>query len=82
MNEVLQTASTLGFTLPSPAYLFGALMFGLVGLAAWRIGRRREQPRAVWIGLTLMLYPYLIGSTWLLYSVGFALCALLWFSRA
>jgi len=26
----------MGLTLPSPAYLFGALMFGVIGFAAWR----------------------------------------------
>lgn len=67
--------SALGFELPSPAYLFGALVFGLVGFAAWRIGRRRERPRTLWLGVALMAYPYLVSRTVLLYGIGLALCA-------
>ena len=32
----LQSLGSMGLTLPSPAYLFGALMFGVIGFAAWR----------------------------------------------
>jgi hypothetical protein len=28
-----------------------------------------------WLGVALMLYPYVISQTWLLYGVGTALCA-------
>lgn len=80
-QEALQTAKALGFTLPSPAYIFGSIMFGLVGYAAFRMGRKQQRARAVWIGVALMLFPYLISPTWLLYAVGTALCASLWFER-
>lgn len=66
---------SLGFTMPSPAYLFGAIVFGLIGWAAFRLGRRLERPATRWLGLALMLYPYLVSRTWLLYAVGAALCA-------
>jgi hypothetical protein len=69
------------FTWPTPDYLFGAIVFGLVGLAAFRWGRKHEQPRAVWIGLALMLYPYLVSNTALLYTIGVLLCAALYFGR-
>ena len=39
MNE-LSSLQALGLELPSPAYLLGAILFGLVGLAALRSGRR------------------------------------------
>lgn len=80
-QEALKTAEALGFTLPSPAYIFGAILFGLVGYAAFRMGRKQQRVRAVWIGVALMLYPYLISQTWLLYTVGAALCAGLWIER-
>jgi hypothetical protein len=66
---------------PTPAYLFGAIVFGLAGLAAFRYGRKNEQPRAVWIGLALMLYPYFVSNTVLLYAVGALLCAALYLGR-
>jgi hypothetical protein len=34
--------------------------------------RRQAWPEGV--GVALMLYPYAIGATWLLYAVGIALC--------
>jgi hypothetical protein len=67
--------AALGFELPSPAYLFGAIVFGLVGLAAFRLGRKRGRRTTLWLGVALMVYPYAVSSTWLLYAVGLALCA-------
>jgi hypothetical protein len=77
-NDPLKMAADLGFTLPTPAYLFGAVVFGLAGLAAWRIGRKSERPRTRWLGLALMLYPYGVSQTWLLYLLGCAMCAGIW----
>jgi hypothetical protein len=74
MNE-LAALQSLGLELPSPAYLVGAVVFGLVGLFAWRRGRKLKRPLTLWLGVALMLYPYAISSTWLLYAVGVALCA-------
>jgi ABC-type Fe3+-siderophore transport system permease subunit len=71
----LATLRSVGLTLPSPAYIFGAIVFGLIGLAAWRRGRKLERPRTLWLGVALMLYPYAISRTWLLYAVGLVLCA-------
>lgn len=77
MDE-LAALKSLGFTLPSPAYIFGAIVFGLVGLAAFRRGRQTGQPRVLWLGVVMMLYPYAITRTWLLYAVGVALCGAWW----
>jgi hypothetical protein len=71
----LQALQALGFEWPSPAYLFGALLFGLLGMLAWRRGRVLARPRTRWLGLALMLYPYLVSSTWVLWATGAALCA-------
>jgi hypothetical protein len=80
MNEIA-TLQSLGFELPSPAYIFGAIVFGLAGLAAWRHGRRTERPVTRWLGVALMFYPYAVSRTWLLYVIGLALCAGVWFDR-
>ena len=71
----LQALQSLGITLPSPAYIFGAVLFGLAGVAAYRWGKRSGRRRSKWIGVALMLYPYAVPWTWLLYVVGIALCA-------
>ena len=77
MNDL----AALGLELPGPAYLVGAILFGLVGWAAWRHGRKAGRPRAKWLGVALMLYPYAVSRTWLLYAVGAGLCAALWLDR-
>jgi hypothetical protein len=71
----------LGITLPSPAYIFGAIVFGLIGLVAFRYGGQRQKPITRWIGVALMVYPYAVSRTWLMYLVGVALCAGIWLDR-
>ncbi|MFO1249568.1 MAG: hypothetical protein U1E77_00065 [Inhella sp.] len=73
MND--QTAlRALLLGLPSPAYLFGAIVFGLIGIAAYRHGKKTQRARTRWLGVALMLYPYAVSMTWLLYVVGAVLC--------
>ena len=74
MDE-LKTLEALGLTLPSPAYLFAAIFFAVVGYAAYCHGKKAALPAIRWIGVALMLYPYAISETWLLYVIGVALCA-------
>ena len=70
----------MDFSLPSGAYLFGSFLFSLIGFAAFRYGKRMENMSTMLIGVVLMVYPYLISATWLLYVAGAALCgALYWF---
>ncbi|MFC5500191.1 hypothetical protein ACFPOE_21795 [Caenimonas terrae] len=68
-----------GLEIPSPPYIVGAILFGIVGLAAWRHGRRAKLPRPKWIGVALMFYPYVTPQTWLMYLVGAGLCVWLYF---
>lgn len=79
--DALSTAQDLGFTLPSTAYIIGAILFGIIGFIAYRYGKKTTRPRAKWIGVALMLYPYAISETWMLYAVGAALCAGLYWYR-
>ena len=79
MDE-LHAAESLGFTLPTTAYLVGAILFGFIGLAAYMYGKKASRPHPRWIGLALMLYPYVVSKTWLMYAVGVGLCVgLYWF---
>jgi len=79
--DQLRTLETIGFTLPSPAYLFGALFFGIIGFAAYRYGKKRGLTTFRWLGVALMLYPYAIAQTWLLYAFGVGLCVGLYLTR-
>lgn len=79
--DTLATLQSLGLTLPSRAYLAGAVGFGIAGWLAYRNGRKTERPRIKWLGLALMLYPYGVSSTLWLYVAGVALCAGIYLSR-
>ena len=80
MNDSVDMSS-LGLALPSPAYLAGAIFFGIIGYAAYRYGRKASLEGPRWIGLGLMLYPYLVSETWLMYAIGSGLCAALYIFR-
>ena len=77
MNELKQL-ETLGLVLPGPGYLVGAILFGIIGYAAFRRGRRLSHAPMVWGGVALMVYPYAVSPTWLLWAIGAALCGWLY----
>ena len=60
--------------LPSPAYIIGAILFGIFGYVAYRRGRKTSRPALTWAGVALMVYPYAVSQTWLLWAVGAGLC--------
>ncbi|MEQ1740486.1 MAG: hypothetical protein ABL884_11330, partial [Methyloglobulus sp.] len=64
----------LGLTLPSPTYLFGAILFGIIGFAAYRHGKKASDMATKWGGIALMLSPYATPGTWQLYAVGSGIC--------
>jgi hypothetical protein len=78
MND-LNALQGLGLSLPSPSYLFGMLLFSLLGMGAYWQGKRAQVPRTKWLGVALMFYSYAVSETWQLYALGLALvAALLW----
>ena len=72
--DALKELAALGLELPSPAYLIGASLFGIVGWIAFRRGRQTSISSLTWTGLALMLFPYAVSQTWLLWIIGAALC--------
>jgi hypothetical protein len=80
--DTVSQLQAMGLTLPSPAYIFGALLFSLLGMAAWLVGKRKQKATTKWLGVALMFYPYAVSQTVLLYLVGVALCgAIVWDAR-
>lgn len=73
MDEI-KAIESMGLVLPSPAYLVGTILFGIIGFAAYRYGKKTSLAAVKWIGVALMFYPYLISETWLMYVVGAGLC--------
>jgi hypothetical protein len=74
MSDSLAALEALGITFPSTAYVIGTLIFGIVGFIAYRYGKKMSLRGTKWIGVALMLYPYAVSTTWLLYLVGAGLC--------
>jgi hypothetical protein len=70
-----------GLALPSAANLFASVMFGIIGYAAFRYGRKVKSRNPVYIGLILMLYTFVVSQTWAIYAVGIVLCVALYISR-
>lgn len=79
--DQLATLQSLGFTLPSPAYIIGSIVFGIIGLVAYYSGKKKSRQYTKWIGIALMLYPYVVSSTWVMYVVGLVLCAAWYYYR-
>jgi hypothetical protein len=67
--------------LPSPAALFAIVLFGIIGFAAFRYGKKIGRLSPMLLGVGLMVYPYFISQVWLLYAIGCVLCAVLYFLR-
>jgi hypothetical protein len=67
--------------MPSPAVLFASILFGLVGAVAFGYGKKNAAWPPMLIGLALIVFPYFVSATWLLYAIGGALCVLLFMFR-
>lgn len=65
----------------SPANIFIVVLFSLVGLAAFRYGKREGELRPVFLGLALMFYGYFVSNAWLSLLVGGVLTALIFYPQ-
>lgn len=74
MNEI-RNLEGFGLVLPTPLYIAGAILFGIIGYIAFRRGRKTSALELTWTGVVLMLYPYVVSQAWLLWLVGASLCA-------
>jgi hypothetical protein len=56
-----------------------ALLFGVVGFAAFRYGRKNSEPRPLFIGIALMAYGYFVTNPWVSLAIGTVLTLALFF---
>ena len=63
--------------MPTPAALVASVLFGTIGLAAFVYGKKAALFKPMMLGAVLMVYPFFVSQTWLLYLIGGALCAAL-----
>ena len=68
------------FEFSGPNFIAG-LIFGSIGFVAFIYGKRMNQWRMMFAGLGLMIYPYFIANTVLLFVVGTVGSAALFFLR-
>ena len=59
------------------ASLFGSLLFSTIGMVALGYGKRNGSANPMMFGAALMLYPYFVTQTWLLYGIGTVLTGLM-----
>ena len=67
--------------LPTPGSLFGAIVFGAIGMGAFFHGMRRGLAKPMILGVVLMIYPYFISDGTLVFVIGAALSYLLYLFR-
>jgi hypothetical protein len=67
--------------MPRPAALFASLIFGIVGIAAFRYGKKSALIIPMVLGIALMAYPYFVPETWMIYAIGCALTFAVWYFR-
>ncbi len=58
---------------PGAWYIAGSIVFGIIGYLSFRRGRKTEQSQLTWVGMALMLYPYAVSETWMLWALGAAM---------
>lgn len=66
---------------PTPGSIFGAIIFGAIGMGAFVYGKRGGLAMPMVIGAALMLYPYFVSDGTLVFLIGAALCFLLYIFR-
>jgi hypothetical protein len=55
------------------AQIIASLVFGSIGFAAFIYGKKLSSLKPLVIGIILMVYPYLVSNTIVLYAVGVVL---------
>jgi hypothetical protein len=58
-----------------------AAFFGLIGFAAFRYGKKNEEPRRLFLGIALMAYGYFVSNALVSLGIGVVLTLLLFFPR-
>ena len=61
----------------SIATIIIAIVFSIVGYAAFRYGRKNSETKPLLIGIALMLYGYFVSNPWVSFGIGALLTAFL-----
>jgi len=64
------------------ANLVGGLLFGSIGFVAFMYGKRMNLWKIMLCGLALMIFPYFVANTAIMYAIGALGTAALFFLRS
>lgn len=67
--------------MPTPGSLFGSILFGAIGMAAFVQGKRVGSIKTILIAILLMAFPYFVSEAWLVFLLGAGLTAALFVFR-
>lgn len=83
MRSPMDAAGSGGFGLGDFSFgtIIVAVLFGLVGIAAFRYGKKNGEPRPLFLGIGLMAYGYFVTNVWWSLAIGGVLTLLLFFPR-
>jgi hypothetical protein len=75
LSEVLLSLDNLPFDLDiSISAIIAGLLFSTIGYFIFRNGKKKQIRHNYWAGIVLMIYPYFVTSTLLLYIIGLGIC--------
>ena len=63
------------------AGLIANMIFSTIGFVVFMYGKKEKKPKPFLIGIVMMVYTYFIPNTLLIYIIGIALCAVLYYWR-
>jgi len=63
---------------PDPTSLFLSVVFGVIGLVAFRHGKRESNIFCLLLGIALMVYPYFVNSPLATLAIGAGLTTVIW----
>jgi hypothetical protein len=59
--------------------IFSGFIFGVIGFYIFRKGKVAAEYDLIFIGITMMIYPYFTTGPWIDWFIGSALCALAYY---
>lgn len=77
-EQLAAMASSMGLEMPSPWYIFGAIVFSIIGYGIYRFGKREANLYVRVLGIVLMLFTYVVSSPFYVFLIGGLLCVAAW----
>jgi len=60
-----------------PSNIFAGFIFGMIGFMGFKFGKSEGNVKRMLLGATLVIYPYFVANSYLLWGLGIVLTALM-----